>query len=106
MKTHDEKIGIIEAALRFAYSKRRDHPAVKTEWERRVMSHVLNIEAAPFRDTIWNTPAIWKTAAAVSMGALVILAYSFVANISPEYEAARMFLDDPMGIIYTQPLFP
>ncbi len=33
-------------------------------------------------------------------------AYSIVANIGPEYEAVRMFLDDPMGIIYTQPLFP
>lgn len=105
MKTHDEKIGLVEAALRFAYGKRRDHP-VKPEWERRVMSHVLYLDAAPLRDTIWNTPAIWKTAAAISMSALVILAYSFVANIGPEYEAARMFLDDPMGIIYTQPLFP
>src|SRR5271169_5225004 len=105
MKTHDDKIGIIEAALRFAYGKRREHP-VKPEWERRVMSHVLYIDATPFRNSIWNTPAIWRTAAAISMSALVILAYSLVTNIGPEYEAARMVLDDPMGILYTQLLFP
>ena len=105
MKTYDGKTGMIEAALRSAYGKRRDYP-VKPEWERRVMSQVLYLDAVPFRNSIWNSPAIWKTAAAISMSALVILAYSFVVNVGPEYEAARMFLDDPMGIIYTQPLFP
>jgi len=105
MKTRDEKIGIIEAALKLAYGNKPDYP-VKPEWERRVMSHVLYLGTSPFQDTVWNTPVIWRTAAAISMSALIILAYSLITNMGPEYEAARMFMDDPMGIIFTQPLFP
>ncbi len=105
MKTHDEKVGTIEKVLKLAYL-RRQHCPVKSEWEKRVMSHVLYLNTTPFQVSMWDTPILWKAAAAVSMSALIILAYSFTANIGPEYEAARMFLDDPMGIISTQLLFP
>jgi len=105
MKTHDEKVEIIEKVLKLAHYKRQDYP-VKPEWERRVMSNVLYLNTTPSRDNIWDTPNIWRVAAAVSMSALIILVYSFNANIGPEYEAARMFLDDPMGIVFAQPLFP
>ncbi len=105
MKTHDENAEIIEKALKSAYRKQHDY-TVKPDWQKRVMSTVLYLDTAPSQNNIWDTPDIWRVAAAVSMSALIMLACSFTANIGPEYEAAKMFLDDPMGIIFTQPLFP
>lgn len=105
MKIHDEKVGTIEKALKSAHRNRQDYP-VKPEWERRVMSNVLYLSATPCRGNIWDTYNIWRVAAAVSMSAVIILACSFAADIGPEYEAARVFLDDPMGIVFAQPLFP
>ena len=105
MKINEGKTKIIEAAFKFAYGKGRDCP-VKPEWERRVMSHIRYLDTTPFHVYAWNAPALWKAAAAVCMGALIVLAYSLTSNIGPEYDAASMFMDDPMGIIFNQPLFP
>jgi hypothetical protein len=106
MKAQDEKIRTIENALKHAHNKLRQF-SVKPEWEREVMSHVLSLNAIPLQtNTIWDAPSIWRTAAAVSVSALIVLACSFITNIGPEYEAARFLIDDPLGVIFAQPLFP
>ena len=108
MKTQDEKIRIVEDALKYAHNKWRQF-SVKPQWEREVMSHVFSLDAVPLQTNaiwIWDAPFIWRTAAAVSASALIVLACSFITNISPEYEAARFLIEDPLGFIFAQPLFP
>jgi len=106
MNPDDEKINIIEKALKYAFRKGHDYQAM-TGWERRVMSHVLSLDVMPMQTgVIWNAPALWRTALAFSISAVIVLAYSFVTGIGPEYEAARFLTEDPMGFIFAQPLFP
>ncbi|MGD0281568.1 MAG: hypothetical protein ABSB95_04310 [Dissulfurispiraceae bacterium] len=106
MKTQDEKIIIIENALKYAHNKWRLF-SVRPEWEREVISHILTLDSVPLQiNTLWDTPVIWRTAAAVCISALIFMVCSLITNIGPEYEAARFLLEDPMGFIFAQPLFP
>ncbi len=108
MKPNDEKIEKIEMALKAAYRKRGQIP-VKPEWERDVMYHILSINPTPLRTNAiwdWNAPVIWRTATAVSISALIMLLFTFINNIGPEYEAARLMLEDPLGFTFAQLLFP
>ena len=106
MKPHDEKVEKIERALKSAYRKSRQI-RVRPEWEREVMYHILSLDATPLRTyTIWDAPAIWRTATAVSISALIMLFFTFVNNIGPEFEAARLMLEDPLGFTFAQLLFP
>jgi len=106
MKKHDQKVEKIEKALKFAYRK-SNQVRVKPEWEREVMFHILSLHAIPLQiNTIWEAPAIWRTATAVSISALIMLFYTVINNIGPEYEAARLMLEDPFGFTFAQLLFP
>jgi hypothetical protein len=106
MKTQNEKVEIIEKALKSAYSKNRQF-RVKPEWEREVMYHILGLQATPLQtNAIWDAPAIWRTATAVSISALIMLILTLINNIGPEYEAARLMLEDPLGFTFAQLLFP
>lgn len=106
MNTNDEKINIIEKALKYAHRKGYGYK-VKAEWERLVMSHVLDLYAIPLQTKmVWDAPVMWRTALAASISALIALAYSLMTNIGPAYEAARFLTEDPLGFIFAQPLFP
>ena len=86
MKPNDEKVERIEKALKSAYRQSR-RILVKPEWERKVMYHILGLHATQFQtNAIWEAPAIWRTATAVSIGALIMLFFTFINNIGPEYE--------------------
>jgi|GEM_PF-2088067 hypothetical protein len=107
MKLHDGKVEKIERALKSAYRKSSEI-RVKPEWEREVMYHVLSLHATPLRtntNTIWDVPAIWRTATAVSISALIMLLFTFINNIGPEFEAARLMLEDPFGFTFAQLFF-
>ncbi len=105
MKPDDERGKAIEKALKAAYRK-MPGKRVRPEWERQVMSHVYSLTVPSFQNNTWDAPAIWRVAAAVSMSALIILAFSLTNNLGPEYEAARLLLEDPLGLTFAQPLFP
>ncbi len=106
MKLHDEKVEKIERALKFAYRK-SSQMRVKPEWEREVMYHILSIHATPLpTNATWDFPAIWRTATAVSISALIMLLLTFINNIGPEFEAARLMLEDPLGFTFAQLFFP
>ena len=106
MKPHDERVEKIEKALKSAYRK-SVQIRVNPEWEREVMYHILGLHATPFRtNTIWDAPAIWRTATAISLSALIMLFFTFINNIGPEYDAARLMLEDPLGFTFAQLLFP
>ncbi len=105
MKPDDESVKAIEKALKAAYRKALSKP-VRPEWEKQVMSHVYSLTAPSFQGNPWDVPAIWRVAAAVCMSALIILAFSLINNLGPEYEAARLLLEDPLGLTFVQPLFP
>jgi hypothetical protein len=107
MKPHEDKLTLIEKAFRYAHSKRRIC-AVTPEWEKNVMFHILSLRAIPPQtaNSVWETPAIWRMAAAVSLSALIILATSILSDANAEYEAARFLIEDPVTFIFTQPFFP
>ncbi|MBF0557394.1 MAG: hypothetical protein HQL08_01295 [Nitrospirae bacterium] len=107
MKRHDEEITLIERALRYAHRNRRKFEA-RPEWERNVMSNIRSLRAIPLQSakTAWEAPAVWRTAAAVSFCALVILVSSLISDAGAEYEAARFLIEDPVTFVFTQPLFP
>jgi len=106
MKPHDERVEKIEKALKSAY-RNSGQIRVKPEWEREVMYHILSLPATPLRTiTIWDGPAMWRTATAVSISALILLFFTFINNIGPEFEAARLMLEDPSGFTFAQLLFP
>jgi len=106
MKLHDEKVEKIERALKSAYRKSSEM-RVRPEWEREVMSHIFSIHATPLQtNAMWDFPAIWRTATAVSVSALIMLFFTFINNIGPEFEAARLLLEDPMGFTFAQLLIP
>ncbi|HKN18930.1 MAG TPA: hypothetical protein VJW95_03965 [Dissulfurispiraceae bacterium] len=106
MKPQDEKVDKIEKALKSAYRK-NDRIRVKPEWESELMYHILSLPANPLRTyTLWEAPAVWRTATAVGISALIMLLFTFVNNIGPEYEAARLMLEDPSGFTFAQLLFP
>ena len=106
MKPLDAKVEKIEKTLKSAYSKRGEM-RVRPEWEREVMYHILGLQATPLRTkAIWDAPAIWRTTTAVSISALIMLILTFLNNIGPEYEAARLMLEDPLGFTFAQFLFP
>lgn len=107
MKWHDEKITLIERALRYAHRNRRSYE-VRPEWERNVMSHIRSLRAVPLQSakTAWESPAVWRTAAAVSICSLIILVSSLISDAGAEYEAARFLIEDPVTFVFTQPLFP
>ena len=105
MKTHDAKVEKIEKTLKSAYNKRSEM-RVRPEWERDVMYHILSLHMVPLRtDAIWDAPAIWRTATAVCISALIMLVFTYINNIGPEYEAARLMLEDPLGFTFAQLLF-
>ena len=105
MKTLDKKVEIIEKELKSSYSKNRQF-RVKPEWEREVMRHILGLHATPLRtNAVWDAPAIWRTATAVSISAAIMLIFTVINNIGPEYEAARLMLEDPMGFTFAQLFF-
>jgi len=105
MKPQDEKVEKIEKALKLAY--RKNHQTrVRPEWESEVMYHILGLPSTQLRTyAIWEGPALWRTATAVSVSALIMLLFTFINNIGPEYEAARLMLEDPMGFTFAQFLF-
>ena len=105
MKPQDEKIDRIEKALKDAYKKRPEH-SVSLEWERKVMSRIRTLDVEPVQDNMWDAPFIWRTAAVAYLSALIILGYSFTNNMSFEFEAAHLMLDDPMGATYAQLFLP
>jgi hypothetical protein len=106
MKTQVEKVEIIEKALKSSYSK-TPQLQVKPEWEREVMYHILGLNVTPLRtNTIWDAPAIWRTATAVSISAVIMLIFTFLNNIGPEYEAVRLIMEDPLGSTFAQLLLP
>ena len=105
MKPQNEKIDRIEKALKEVYNKRPEYP-VSQEWERNVMARIRALDVVPEQNNIWDAPFIWRTAAAACLSALIILVYSFTNNVSVEFEAARLLLDDPMGASYAQLILP
>lgn len=107
MKSRDDKIKLIEQAFQYAHCKRRGHP-VTPEWERKVMAHVLDLRAKPLQtvNPVWESPAVWRTAAAVSISALIVLAWSLLSDVSAEYEVARFLIEDPVTFILTQSFLP
>ncbi len=106
MNPHDEKVEKIEKALKSAYRK-SGQVRVRPEWEGEVMRHILSLPAAPLRTySLWDGPAMWRTATAVSISALIMLFFTFLNNVGPEYEAARLMLQDPLGFTFAQLFFP
>jgi len=105
MKTQNKKVEIIERELKSSFAQNR-HLPVRPEWEREVMRHILGLHAIPLRtNTLWDAPAIWRTATAISLTAAIMLIFTVINNIGPEYEAARLILDDPMGFTFAQLFF-
>jgi|SRR5208283_4126896 len=107
MKRSDDKFALIEKAFRHEHGKRQAC-TVTPEWERNVMSHIFSLHAMSLQNvkTLWDAPVIWRTAVAVSISALIILASTLLSNAGAEYDAARFLLDDPVAFIFTQPFFP
>jgi hypothetical protein len=105
MKPSARQIELFARVLKYAYRENRQF-RVRPEWERDVMSHILGLNAMQRQaDAIWDAPAIWRTAAAMSLCSIIIVIFSFVTNVGPEYEAARFLLEDPLGAIFAQPFF-
>lgn len=106
MKSPDEKIKSVENALKAAYREKSGHDE-SPAWEKRVMTHVRTLNAAPDRvENVWYTPGMWRAAAVCVMSALIIMAYSLTENIGPDYLAARLLLEEPLDLTYTQSLVP
>lgn len=106
MKPSEEQIELVVKILRYACREKRQF-RVNPEWEKKVMSHIFSLNAVERQtNAAWESPAIWRTATAVSIASIIVMIISFVTNVSPEYEAARFLLEDPLGAIFAQPFFP
>lgn len=106
MEKDKAKIQRAEQLLKDAYRVQRELP-MSSQWHDKVMAHVRRIIIAPsVPDNVRSVAIVWRFAAAACICALVLLFYSFNTGIGPEYEAVRIFLDDPVGLVIPQSLTP
>ncbi|HEX8948980.1 MAG TPA: hypothetical protein VF790_08475 [Dissulfurispiraceae bacterium] len=106
MAPRKEEIREIMEVLKAAY--REGQPfRIRPSWKDEVMAHVMRLDTLPSRaDSMWVIPSVWRTAVAMGISALIVYLYSFGNHLGPDYEAARLFLEDPLGLVFAQPLLP
>lgn len=97
MKSFEEGSIKLKKALTTAYHE-KEKAEVGELWQKKVMSHIhgqkpIDLIAENF---LFLDQFVWRFAAAACFVAVILSAYTLQADFSLEYEAAKLFLEDPV----------
>jgi hypothetical protein len=82
----------------------KEKPEVDEFWQMRVMSHIRSLGPMSSRKRYFMLfeQSVWRLAPVICLLILVLAAFLIKLDLMPDYEMARLFIDDPVEFIFVQ----
>ncbi|MFC1848696.1 hypothetical protein ACFL27_00685 [candidate division CSSED10-310 bacterium] len=105
MKAHDEDLRKLEQALKSAYHQPAQREQ-KRNWKHNVMREIRKIGPLQQESTngAYLNRVIWRFSLAALTIALLLAIYALSTGFMPDNDVATIFMNDPAGILFYQPL--
>jgi len=82
----------------------REKPEGDELWQMRVMSHIRSLGPMSSREKYFMLfeQSVWRLAPVTCLLILVLAAFLFRLDFIPDYEMAKLFIDDPLEFIFVE----
>jgi len=103
MKSDKEAYTKLENALIRAY-RERERAEVSEQWQKKVMSHIRNLEPLNSKTSYFEffEQFVWRFAPVAGILILILTICVITLDFVPEYEMAKIFIDDPVEFTLVQ----
>ena len=103
MKSLKKDYAKLKELLIRAYHE-REKPEGDELWQMRVMSHIRSLGPMSSREKYFMLfeQSVWRLAPVTCLLILVLAAFLFRLDFIPDYEMAKLFIDDPLEFIFVE----
>jgi len=82
----------------------KEKPEVNELWQRRVMSHIRSLGPVSSRRRYFMLfeESVWRLVPVTCLLIVILVAFLIKLDLIPDYEMAKLFIDDPVESIFLE----